>query len=886
MSTSKTSRRLLLSAVVLSAMTLTSPIVVSAADGFSVATPASTIDVANGFLTFDKQTSADQKWLVPSGNWYFSVNTADINAGLKNPEVHATYVSATGAKTQLTFNGDGTQTLRGDRSVNYQVQVKNGEVILYNGGSNASMDIPVRTTQTTYFKDTNGHDIWPSVVQNNAIIGQHYTTSAQSIPGYTLIGTPINASGTVSNQKTTYVVGTTTKEPLYDDDGNQWAISTKTITDAAGSVTETLQVTDETGRPISPVLSPSENGPIAPGAYGTFANLSRYYAPYGTLYLTNHNIEPDTVTYTYKKKQESAKIVFRTPTGSPIGSDQTITGNYGDTPSYTPPTIPGYEKPVTPDFKPFDDNGTPTYTVVYKPLTENVTVKAKLIDQNGNLTDLNILDSPATDEHDAITNGETNGSYNSTFKIGVPTLSNDDNAKYEYAGADANTDADGAYYNPQKQLVTGTYKAEDSVVTFYFREKPQPATPASKQPTKNPDLTPTTQTSTVTVDYVPNGKTLITPPAQSQTGEPGGDTTFEVPEKDGYTPYIDGKVTTTGTHTVKFPDGGKVTNIIVNYVPDEQTITVHHVDEKGHQIAPDVKMTGLTGDAMTAEAYTQIKGYTVKGADTQTGTFGTDKDLTFVYTKKTMTVTIHPYTRDKNGNRVEIPGQTHDVEVPWTDNQTDVPVSDLPDIPYYTRNNEGVDGGYVTTDGKNIHVDMTVNPPALWVEYTPDTKMPIVGKDVGKKTDTTGKIVPVDPDGNPLKTTTDNTYTGKPGTELPTPTIPGYIAKVTKVTVPDGGGDITVVYTKVPDTPVVPASTEPATSLAPKQAAPIITTNKSDDTPVLAPENDGKNHADLMLPKTGVSARSSLSVIGLLVAGLLAMFAMLFRPTRRRKTNK
>lgn len=184
---------------------------------------------------------------------------------------------------------------------------------------------------------------------------------------------------------------------------------------------------------------------------------------------------------------------------------------------------------------------------------------------------------------------------------------------------------------------------------------------------------------------------------------------------------------------MKFPDGGKVTNIIVNYVPDEQTITVHHVDEDGNKIAPDVKMTGLTGDAMTAEAYTQIKGYTVKGADTQTGTFGTDKNLTFVYTKKTMTVTIHPYTRDKNGNRVEIPGQTHDVEVPWTDNQTDVPVSDLPDIPYYTRNNEGVDGGYVTTDGKNIHVDMTVNPPALWVEYTPDTKMPIVDKMLARR---------------------------------------------------------------------------------------------------------------------------------------------------------
>lgn len=878
MSTSKTSRRLLLSAVVLSAMTLTSPIVVSAADGFPVATPASTIGVANGFLTFDKQTSADQKWLVPSGNWYFSVNTADINAGLKNPEVHATYVSATGAKTQLTFNGDGTQTLRGDRSVNYQVQVKNGEVLLYNGGSNASMDIPVRTTQTTYFKDTNGHDILDSVVQNNAIIGQHYTTSAKTIPGYTLIGTPINASGTVSNQKTTYVIGTTTKEPLYDDDGNQWAVSTKTIADAAGLVTETLQVTDENGRPISPVLSPSENGPIAPGAYGTFANLSRYYAPYGTLYLTNHNIEPDTVTYTYKKKQSTIKIDLVTPNGS-IGSEQIITGNYGDTPSYTPPKIPGYNLVTPPPTMEKFGDDTPTYTFEYKPVTETVKVQAKLIDQSGNpVKDLTVKDSQFT------------GAYNTDFSIGVPTLTDDDATNYEFAGADANTPDDQTYYDATNKSVHGTYKAEDSVVTFYFREKPQPVVPADptpNQPTKNPDLTPATQKSTVTVDYITNGKTSVTPPAQSQTGEPGGDTTFEVPEKDGYTPYIDGKVTTTGTHTVKFPDGGKVTNIIVNYVPDEQTITVHHVDEKGHQIAPDVKMTGLTGDAMTAEAYTQIKGYTVKGADTQTGTFGTDKDLTFVYTKKTMTVTIHPYTRDKNGNRVEIPGQTHDVEVPWTDNQTDVPVSDLPDIPYYTRNNEGVDGGYVTTDGKNIHVDMTVNPPALWVEYTPDTKMPIVGKDVGKKTDTTGKIVPVDPDGNPLRTTTtDNTYTGKPGTELPTPMIPGYIAKVTKVTVPDGGGDITVVYTKVPDTPVVPASAEPATPLAPKQAAPIITTNKSDDTPVLAPENDGKNHADLMLPKTGVSARSSLSVIGLLVAGLLAMFAMLFRPTHRRKTNK
>lgn len=60
--------------------------------------------------------------------------------------MHAFYISAYGQLTQLTFNGDGTQTLTGDRGVSYRVQVKNGEVNLYSGGSNASIDIPVRTT--------------------------------------------------------------------------------------------------------------------------------------------------------------------------------------------------------------------------------------------------------------------------------------------------------------------------------------------------------------------------------------------------------------------------------------------------------------------------------------------------------------------------------------------------------------------------------------------------------------------------------------------------------------------------------------------------------------------------------------------------------------------
>lgn len=53
-------RRLLFSVAPLGTVTLSAPIsVVAATNGFSVSTPSSTYDVANGFLTFDFQTSKD-----------------------------------------------------------------------------------------------------------------------------------------------------------------------------------------------------------------------------------------------------------------------------------------------------------------------------------------------------------------------------------------------------------------------------------------------------------------------------------------------------------------------------------------------------------------------------------------------------------------------------------------------------------------------------------------------------------------------------------------------------------------------------------------------------------------------------------------------------------
>ncbi|AWF94676.1 MucBP domain-containing protein [Weissella cibaria] len=924
-------RRLLFSVALLGTVTLSAPIsVVAATDGFSVTTPSSTYDVANGFLTFDSQTSKDQSWLVPSGNWYFSVNTADINAGLANPEVHAIYISAYGQRTQLTFNGDGTQTLTGDRGVSYRVQVKNGEVSLYNGGSNASMDIPVRTTQTTYFKDVNGKDIAPAVAQSNAIVGQDYTTTSKVIPGYTLTETPVNATGTVSNQKTTYVVGTTTTEPLYDDNGRQWAIATKTITDPAGSITETLQVTDRNGNPISGVLRPSEGGSIAPGSYGTFAGLSRYGAPYGTLYLTNHNIEPDTVTYVYKKNQETANIVLKTPDGTVLGKT-TVTGDYGDTPSYTPPTIPGYTLTKTPTINPLNDDDTPTYEYEYTPKTETATVKAEVIDANGNPTG-KYLQIDSSYKYPI----EQSGPFNSSYKFGIPVLSGTDADEYMYAGSGQASDSEKDYYDPESGIVTGVYMDDTNTVTYYFREKPKPITPTvpvtpstpddgkngndgdktntgnggdtttpatpttpetPDAPTKNPTITPDPNfvMGSATIEYVyADGSQAADPGAQS--GRIGADYGFDAPDKPGYTKTMTGDA-------LSGILGDQPKHIIVTYTPIEQTIKVHHVDEQGNKLADDTTMTGVTGDTATAEAYDTIKGYKVKGASEQSVTFAKDGDVTFVYTKNTKKVTVVPFTRDKNGNRVPIPGQTQVVEVPWEDNQTKVPVSDLPNIPYYTRGDVAVDGGYATVDGDYIKVDTSTNPPTLWVEYTPDTSNPVVGEDVGTNTDYPGKIVPVDPDGKTLKPDGDASYNDKPGTKVKTPTVPGYTAEVPNVEVPVGGGDIKVTYHKKPvsdvdtksNTPIAQAvkdvheATPTPTTAAPATTpADNTTTTSSDNTPVKSDDNatatksDDKPALAQLLPETGQDLQVGVSIIGLVMLAFAAIYAFVIRPVRRR----
>ncbi|MBT0913633.1 hypothetical protein KJR34_10545, partial [Streptococcus salivarius] len=71
-----------------------------------------------------------------------------------------------------------------------------------------------------------------------------------------------------------------------------------------------------------------------------------------------------------------------------------------------------------------------------------------------------------------------------------------------------------------------------------------------------------------------------------------------------------------------------------------------------------------------------------------------------------------------------------------------------------------------------------------------------------------GKIIPVDPDGNPIPNAPTPQYTNDPndptkGGVTPTPVIPGYVTDIPNVTPSNPGADTPVVYRKADQKAVI-----------------------------------------------------------------------------------
>ncbi len=329
-----------------------------------------------------------------------------------------------------------------------------------------------------------------------------------------------------------------------------------------------------------------------------------------------------------------------------------------------------------------------------------------------------------------------------------------------------------------------------------------------------------------------------TPQYPNDPTDPGKTTPDQpVPEIPGYRPEVP-SVTPT--------DPGKDTP--VKYVPIENakyTLTERFVDEEGNEISPSVvKGTDyeegseydVTGDAKV------IDGYYLKETSNTTGKFGKgDMTATFTYAKLGKIIPVDPegnpipdaptpqYPNDPTdpGKTTpdqpvpEIPGYRPEVpSVTPTDPGKDTPVKYVPiENAKYTLTERFVDeeGNEISpsvvkgTDyEEGSEYDVTGDAKVIDGYYLKETSNTTGKFGKGDMTATftyakLGKIIPVDPEGNPIPDAPTPQYPnnptdpGKTTPDQPVPEIPGYRPEVPSVTPTDPGEDTPVKY--IPVTP-------------------------------------------------------------------------------------
>ncbi|BDI02515.1 hypothetical protein LmYK1_17550 [Ligilactobacillus murinus] len=495
-----------------------------------------------------------------------------------------------------------------------------------------------------------------------------------------------------------------------------------------------------------------------------------------------------TATFTYAKL---GKIIPVDPEGNPIPdaptpqypNDPTDPGK--TTPDQPVPEIPGY-RPEVPSVTPTDPGkDTP---VKYVPI-ENAkyTLTERFVDEEGNEI------SPSV----------------------VKGTDYEEGSEYDVTG-DAKV-IDGYYLKAVSDNAKGKFGKGDMTATFTYAKLGK-IIPVDPEGNPIPDA-PTPQ--------YPNDPT---DPGKTTPDQP-------VPEIPGYRPEVP-SVTPT--------DPGKDTP--VKYVPIENakyTLTERFVDEDGNEISPSIiKGTDyeegseydVTGDAKV------IDGYYLKETSNTTGKFGKgDMTATFTYAKLGKIIPVDP-----EGNPIpdaptpqypnnptdpgkttpdqpvpEIPGYRPEVpSVTPTDPGKDTPVKYVPiENAKYTLTERFVD-----EDGNEIspsiikgtdyeegsEYDVTGDAKVIDGYYLKETSNTTGKFGKGDMTATftyakLGKIIPVDPEGNPIPDAptpqypNDPTDPGKTTPDQPVPEIPGYRPEVPSVTPTDPGEDTPVKY--IPVTP-------------------------------------------------------------------------------------
>ena len=227
---------------------------------------------------------------------------------------------------------------------------------------------------TTIYVDEDGNEIdIPETQNGTGKLGLPYTTTSKTIPNFTLVSVPPNATGTFTPgpQTVTYVYRradagdvTVYHKSVYDNSD----LSTPTVLDGSRKLGLPYTTSPET-------YSDYEIDTVPSNATGTYVSGSQ------------------TVTYLYKRKQSGGVTVnYLDNHGNRIETPDTITGtdNVGLPYTTTPKVIPNYTLIVVPS------NANGTFTV--DPITVNYIYKrddagdvvVEHIDENGNVP----LESP------------------------------------------------------------------------------------------------------------------------------------------------------------------------------------------------------------------------------------------------------------------------------------------------------------------------------------------------------------------------------------------------------------------------------------------------------------------------------------------------------------
>ncbi len=486
-------------------------------------------------------------------------------------------------------------------------------------------------TLTSTYKDTNGQELKAPVVDATTYHYQDtYTTTAAVFPGYTLVATPTNATGTFGSSNITV-------HYVYQANGYQL---TSTFKDQQGKTIAPDDVDTKTYHVNDPYTTTAKNIP----GYTLVTTPANDQGNFGTSDIT--------VDYVYKAEDYTLTSTYKDAQGKELKQPVVDSKKYHiqDNYSTSAATIPGYTLVATPA------NETGTFH------TSDVTVNYVY-----KLTDLKLTstykDAQGTELKPPVVDSKTyhiQDNYATTAAVipGYTLVATPANQ----SGTFGSTDIQVNYvYQAVAYKLTSTYKDQQGndlalpkVDSKTYHIQDGYTTTDIAIPGYTLVAAPTNQTGTfgasdVTVNYVykANDYTLTSTYKDAQGKE------LKTPVIDSQKYHINDTYTTTGAtipgYTLVAAPANQTgtfgaANVTVNYVykADDYTLTSTYKDANGKELkAPVVdSKTYHTKDNYSTSAAT-IPGYTLVAAPAnQTGTFNTSNvTVNYVYKANEYTLT-------------------------------------------------------------------------------------------------------------------------------------------------------------------------------------------------------------------------------------------------------